>query len=179
MFMVQSGTSLASTLVLLNGTPCASEGTLTGTVDQQAVDLTIRETDGPDRTGSTDGVTISGSYSICGACDGGDTGTFVADFIPSVDSSRWSGDTSSINGTADLQDDSRGLLGLERASAEDSTFSMTRHCFYTMVPLTNSWPSLGEPLQSVKVMRSESRYLGISPAQIPALSEKLLFLFFQ
>ena len=67
MFMVQSGTSLASTLVLLNGTPCASEGTLTGTVDQQAVDLTIRETDGPDKTtvlGSTDGVTINGSYPI-------------------------------------------------------------------------------------------------------------------
>src|SRR5438128_7862823 len=29
-FIVQSGTSLASTLVLLNGTPCASQGTLTG-----------------------------------------------------------------------------------------------------------------------------------------------------
>lgn len=132
--MVHSGTSLASTLVLLNGTPCASEGTLTGTVDQQAVDLTIRETDGPDRTtvpGSTDGVTISGSYSISGACDGGDTGTFVADIIPSVDSSRWSGDTSSINGTADLQDDSRGLLGLERCMRrrwyilDDQAFAFT------------------------------------------------------
>ena len=97
-----SGTSLASTLVLLNGTPCASQGTLTGTVDQQAVDLTIRESDGPDNItvpGSTDGITISGSYSISGSCDGGDTGTFFANFIPTVDSSRWSGDTSSVNGT--------------------------------------------------------------------------------
>ena len=62
-FIVQSGTSLASSLVLLNGTPCASQGTLTGTVDQQAVDLTIRESDGPDTItvpGSTDGITISG-----------------------------------------------------------------------------------------------------------------------
>jgi hypothetical protein len=117
MFIVQSGTSLASTLVLLNGTPCASQGTLTGTVDQQAVDLTIHESDGPDTItvpGSTDTVTISGSYTISGSCDGGDTGTFFANFIPSVDSSRWSGDASSINGTltftADLQEDSRGNL---------------------------------------------------------------------
>jgi len=117
MFIVQSGTSLASTLVLLNGTPCAGQGTLTGTVDQQAVDLTIRESDGPDTItvpGSTDGLTINGSYSISGSCDGGDTGTFLADFIPSIESSRWSGGTSSINGTlsftADLREDSRGNL---------------------------------------------------------------------
>ncbi len=117
MFIVQSGTSLASTLVLLNGTPCASQGTLTGTVDQQAVDLTIRESDGPDNItvpGSTDGITISGSYSISGSCDGGDTGTFFANFIPSIESSRWSGDTSSVNGTltftADLREDSHGNL---------------------------------------------------------------------
>lgn len=117
MFIVQSGTSLASTLVLLNGTLCASQGTLTGRVDQQAVDLTIRESDGRDTItvpGSTDGITISGSYTISGSCDGGDTGTFFANFIPTVDSSRWSGDTSSINGTltftADLQEDSRGNL---------------------------------------------------------------------
>ena len=117
MFIVQSGTSLASTLVLLNGTPCASQGTLTGTVDQQAVDLTIRESDGPDSItvpGSTDGITISGSYSISGSCDGGDTGTFFANFIPSIESSRWSGDTSSVNGTltftADLREDSHGNL---------------------------------------------------------------------
>ena len=108
MFIVQSGTSLASTLVLLNGTPCASQGTLTGRVDQQAVDLTIRE------SGSTDGVTISGSYTISGSCDGGDTGTVFANFIPTVDSARWSGDTSSVNGTltftADIQEDSHGNL---------------------------------------------------------------------
>jgi hypothetical protein len=116
-FIVQSGTSLASTLVLLNGTPCASQGTLTGRVDQQAVDLTIRESDGPDTImvpGSTDGITISGSYTISGSCDGGDSGTFFANFIPTVDSSRWSGDTSSVNGTltftADLQEDSHGNL---------------------------------------------------------------------
>ena len=68
-FIVQSGTSLASSLVLFNGTPCASQGTLTGRVDQQAVDLTIRESDGPDTItvpGSTDGVTISGSYTPSG-----------------------------------------------------------------------------------------------------------------
>jgi hypothetical protein len=116
-FIVQSGTSLASSLVLFNGTPCASQGTLTGRVDQQAVDLTIRESDGPDTItvpGSTDGVTISGSYTISGSCDGGDTGTFFANFVPTIDSSRWSGDTSSVNGTltftADLQEDSHGNL---------------------------------------------------------------------
>ena len=79
MFIVQSGTSLASTLVLLNGTPCASQGTLTGTVDQQAVDLTIRESDGPDSItvpGSTDGITISGSYSISGSCVAATLGLF-------------------------------------------------------------------------------------------------------
>ena len=129
--------------------------------------------------GSTDGVTISGSYSISGACDGGDTGTFVADFIPSVDSSRWSGDTSSINGTADLQDDSRGLLGLERCMRRRWYILDDQALLFYHGTLTDSWPSLGEPLQSVKVKRSESRYLGISPAQISALSEKLLFLFFQ
>ena len=117
MFIVQSGTSLASSLVLLNGTLCASQGTLTGRVDQQAVDLTIRESDGPDTItvpGSTDGITISGSYTIGGSCDGGDTGTFFANFIPTIDSSRWSGDTSSVNGTltftADLQEDAHGNL---------------------------------------------------------------------
>jgi hypothetical protein len=117
MFIVQSGTSLASTLVLMSGTRCASEGTLTGTVDRQAVDLTIRETDGPDTItvpGSTDGVTISGSYSISGSCDGGDSGSLSADFIPSITSSRWSGSTISVNGTlsftADLHEDSRGTL---------------------------------------------------------------------
>jgi hypothetical protein len=117
MFIVQSGTSLASTLVLLNGTRCASEGTLTGTVDRKAVDLTIRETDGPDTItvpGSTDGLTITGSYSISGSCDGGDTGTFSADLIPTITGSRWSGSTISVNGTlsftADLHEDSRGNL---------------------------------------------------------------------
>ena len=103
--------------MLLNGSPCASQGTLTGTVDQQVVDLTIRESDGPDNitvSGSTDEITISGSYSISGSCDGGDTGTFFANFIPSIESSRWSGDTSSVNGTltftADLREDSHGNL---------------------------------------------------------------------
>jgi len=103
--------------VLLNGSPCASQGTLTGTVDQQVVDLTIRESDGPDNitvSGSTDEITISGSYSISGSCDGGDTGTFFDNFIPSIESSRWSGDTSSVNGTltftADLREDSHGNL---------------------------------------------------------------------
>ena len=117
MFIVQSGSSLASTLVLLNGTLCASDGTLTGRVDQQAVDLTIRESNGPDTItvlGSTDGITINGSYTISGSCDGRDAGTFFADFIPTVDSPRWSGDTSSVNGTlvftADLQEDARGNL---------------------------------------------------------------------
>jgi hypothetical protein len=117
MFIVQSGTSLASSLVLMNGTRCASEGTLTGTVDRQAVDFSIRETNGPDTItvpGSTDGVTIAGSYSISGSCDGGDTGSFSADFIPSITSSRWSGGTISVNGTlsftADLHEDSRGNL---------------------------------------------------------------------
>jgi hypothetical protein len=113
-FIVQSGASLASSLVLFNGTPCAGEGTLTGRVDQQAVDLTIRESDGPDTImvpGSTDGITISGSYTISGSCDGGDTGTFFANFIPTVESSRWSGDTSSaLTFTADLQEDSHGNL---------------------------------------------------------------------
>jgi hypothetical protein len=117
MFIVQSGSSLASTLVLLNGTLCASDGTLTGRVDQQAVDLTIRESNGPDTItllGSTDGVTINGSYTISGSCDGGDTGLFFANFIPTVDSSLWSGDTSSVNGTltftADLREDAHGNL---------------------------------------------------------------------
>ena len=136
-FIVQSGTSLASSLVLLNGTPCASQGTLTGTVDQQAVDLTIRESDGPDTItvpGSTDGITISGSYSISGSCDGGDTGTFFANFIPTVDSSRWSGDTSSVNGTltftADLREDSHGNL--------NGTMSFSRSPCFTDLTVTGN-----------------------------------------
>jgi len=136
-FIVQSGTSLASTLVLLNGTPCASQGTLTGKVDQQAVDLTIRESDGPDTImvpGRRDGITISGSYTINGSCDGGDTGTFLANFIPTVDSSRWSGDTSSVNGTlaftADLQEDSHGNL--------NGTMSFSNSPCFTNLTVTGS-----------------------------------------
>jgi hypothetical protein len=72
-FIVQSGTSLASSLVLFNGTPCASQGTLTGTVDQQAVDLTIRESDGPDTItvpDSTDGVSAAATPSAALATAG-------------------------------------------------------------------------------------------------------------
>ncbi len=57
---------------------------------------------------------MNGSYTISGSCDGGDTGTFFANFIPTVDSSLWSGDTSSVNGTltftADLREDAHGNL---------------------------------------------------------------------
>jgi len=72
----------------------------------------------------------------------GDTGTFVADIIPSVDSSRWSGDTSSINGTADLQDDSRGLLGLERCMRRRWYILDDQALLLHHGTLTNSWPLL-------------------------------------
>ena len=116
-FIVQSGASLASATVFLNGTPCASTATLTGRVDQQAADLTIRESDGPDTItidASTDGVTMNGSHTITGSCDGGDSGSFSADFVPDVESSRWSGSTASNNGTlsftASLIEDFQGNL---------------------------------------------------------------------
>jgi hypothetical protein len=64
-FIAQNGASLASSTVFFTGTPCANDGTLTGTVDRQAVDLTILESGGPEKitiNASTDGVTMTGTY---------------------------------------------------------------------------------------------------------------------
>jgi hypothetical protein len=116
-FIVQNGASLASSTVFFTGTPCATDGTLTGTVDRQAVDLTILESGGPDTitiNASTDGVTMSGTYTISGSCDGGDHGNLSATFVSDVESSQWSGSTSSSHGTltftANLTEDSQGRL---------------------------------------------------------------------
>jgi hypothetical protein len=116
-FIVQNGASLASSTVFFSGTPCADNGTLTGTVDRQAVDLTIVESGGPDTittNASTDGVTMSGTYTISGSCDVGDHGNFSASLVPDVESSQWSGSTASSNGTltftANLTEDSQGRL---------------------------------------------------------------------
>ena len=116
-FIVQNGGSLASSTVFFGGTPCADNGTLTGSVDRQAVDLTITESGGPDTitiNASTNSVTMTGTYNISGSCDGGDHGTFSANFVPDVESSQWSGSTASSNGTltftASLTEDSQGRL---------------------------------------------------------------------
>ena len=116
-FIVQNGGSVASSTVFFTGTPCANDGTATGTVDRQAVDLRITENGGADTitiNASTDGVTMTGTYTISGSCDGGDNGTFSASFVPDVESSQWSGSTSSSHGTltfaANLTEDSQGRL---------------------------------------------------------------------
>jgi len=117
-FIVQNGASLASSTVFFSANPCADTGTLTGIVDRQAVDLTITESGGPDTitiNGSTDGVTMSGTYTTGGSCDGGDHGVFSGSFVPDVESSHWSGSTASSNGTltftANLNEDSHGRVG--------------------------------------------------------------------
>jgi len=79
--IVQNGGSLASSTVFLSGTPCANDGTLTGRVDQHAVDLTITGSGGSDTitvNASTDGLTMTGTYTISGSCHGADNGSFSA-----------------------------------------------------------------------------------------------------
>ena len=120
----------AGRTVFFSGTPCADDGTLTGRVDQRAVDLTITESGGPDTitiSASTDSVTMTGTYTISGSCDGGDNGTFSASFVPDVESSQWSGSTASSNGTltftANLTEDSQGRLSGTMAFSGSPCFS--------------------------------------------------------
>jgi len=56
-----------------------------------------------------------------------EAGTFFANFIPSIESSRWAGDTGSVNGTlrftADLREDIHGNLNGTMSFSGSSLFT--------------------------------------------------------
>lgn len=119
MFIVQNGTSLTSNRVLLDSTCSTLSASMSGTINGNSVTLVINEGNSPPdtvtATGTLAGSTITGSYTTSGACTNGDQGTFSAQLIPSIQSSQWTGSTSSVNGTttftANITENNQGDLG--------------------------------------------------------------------
>jgi hypothetical protein len=136
--LAQTGSSVAGTMYAVGSCIDSSQAiTFTGTVEGNNVTLTSASAGGQvvtlkaTGTASTAGAAVSaltGTYTVTGGCDDGDSGTATANAVPSI-SGTWSGPIQ------DSFDDPNAVLSVALTQAStassDGTFALTGTVTYT------------------------------------------------
>jgi len=125
MFIVQNGTTLASSNVGMGATTCSSTGTMEGSISGNSISMVVTGNNGDTvsvtGTAANPPMSFSGTYtsatSGCGVS--GEKGTVSAELIPSLQGANWTGSSQSTQYspgattfTMNLtQDDSGNMMG--------------------------------------------------------------------
>jgi hypothetical protein len=100
LFVVQTGTTLASSQVAMGVATCSSSGTMAGSISGKSISMVFTGNDGDtvSVTGTAETPTsFSGTYtSVTSGCGiSGEMGTVSAELIPSMQGANWTGSTQS------------------------------------------------------------------------------------
>jgi hypothetical protein len=129
--LTQNGSTLAGTMLVVSSCIDPSQPVaFTGTVNGKKVTLTSASASGEviavTATGTT-GSALTGTYSVTGGCDAGDSGTLTATAVPSI-SATWSGPISGSGGP----NVTLAIAFTQAATASsDGTYALTGNVTFT------------------------------------------------
>jgi hypothetical protein len=135
--LTQAGSNITGTMYI-TGSECfdpSNQVNFTGTVHDKAITLTSPALDGQVITVAatgTDAADLTGTYSVAGGCDDGDSGTVTANAVPSI-SATWSGTL--VNASSLTNGNVSATISIALAQAatasSDGTFALTGNITYT------------------------------------------------